>query len=139
MRVKWYCWGGLALYAVLSATDLLLTFALLQTNTAAYESNPLAAACLDRYGWHGLTLYKVGAVLVVVGAVALLVRRKPVLGAAVVTFGCLVLLSVTSYSHDLLQQAPERTIRPSDVPRRTLPSPVAEGRRITERGLVNVE
>ena len=56
-----YCWAGLALYAVLSVADLGLTAALLRANGGAYESNPVAAACLERHGWNGLAAYKAEA------------------------------------------------------------------------------
>lgn len=121
MGVKLYCWSGLALYALLSAADLALTASLLRVNVEAYESNPVAAACLDRYGWQGLTLFKAGAVVVVVGAVGLLVRRQPVAAGAVVTFGCLVLLSVTTYSHGLLRQTHRDIEQGNYVPRSQLP------------------
>ncbi len=97
-----YCWAGLALYALLSVADLKLTAALLRANGGAYESNPVAAACLEQHGWRGLAAYKAAGVVAFAGALLLLVRRRPKAGASVVTFGCLVLLSVTTYSHGLL-------------------------------------
>ena len=102
--VSWakYSWVGLTLFAILSALDLLLTSALLRANVGAYESNPVAAACLEQHGWGGLALYKIGAVVAFAGAVFLLIRRRPKVGAVMVTLGCLILLSVTSYSHRLL-------------------------------------
>lgn len=103
MRLKWYCSIGLGVYALLSAVDLLLTFILLQSNGLAYESNPAAAACLELHGWRGLALFKVGGVAVFIGAVALVARRRPKVGAAVVTLGCAVLLAVTIYSHGLIR------------------------------------
>jgi len=105
--VSWakYSWVGLTLFAILSAADLLLTSALLRANVGAYESNPVAAACLEQYGWGGLALYKIGAVVAFAGAVALLIRRRPKVGAAMVTLACLILLSVTSYSHRLLMDS----------------------------------
>jgi Domain of unknown function (DUF5658) len=105
MGLKLYCWAGLGLYCLLSAGDWMLTFALLQLNGSAYESNPVAAACLEQYGWRGLALYKAAGVVVFLGAVVLLMRRKPAVGAAVVTLGCAVLLSVTTYSHKLIVES----------------------------------
>jgi hypothetical protein len=102
MRLKHAVWMGLGLYALLSVTDWVMTFALLRLHPGAIEANPLAAACLERYGWNGLALYKFGGVLAFVGAVALLVRRRPVLATGVVALGCAVLLSVTIYTHGLL-------------------------------------
>jgi hypothetical protein len=105
--VSWakYSLVGMTLFAILSALDLLLTFALLRADAGAYESNPVAAACLEQHGWSGLALYKVGAVAAFTGAVLLLIRRRPKVGAVMVTLGCLILLSVTSYSHRLLMDS----------------------------------
>lgn len=105
MGLKLYCWAGLGLYCLLSAGDWLLTFALLQLNGSAYESNPVAAACLEQHGWRGLALYKAAGVSVFLGAVYLLIRRRPAVGAVVVTLGCAVLLSVTTYSHKLIVES----------------------------------
>jgi uncharacterized membrane protein len=102
MFVKLVVWLGLGLYALLSATDWLMTFALLREHPDAIESNPLAAACLDLYGWTGLALYKLVGVFVLVGAVVLIARRRPPVAAGVIVLGCAVLLTVTVYSHSLL-------------------------------------
>jgi hypothetical protein len=82
--------------------DLQLTAALLTANSGAYESNPFAAACLEQYGWHGLAMYKAAGVVAFAGAVFLLVQRRPKVAAGVVTFGCAVLVAVTTYSHGLI-------------------------------------
>jgi hypothetical protein len=95
---------GAGLYAVLSVTDWVLTYSLLNLHPAAVEANPVAAACLERHGWDGLALYKVGSVLMFLGAVVLLTRRRPALAAAVVTTGCVVLLGVTLYTHVLIRE-----------------------------------
>jgi hypothetical protein len=103
MRWKTATWLGLGLYVLLSAADWLLTFALLRLDPGAFESNPLAAACLERYGWGGLALYKAGGVLMFGGVVYLLARRRPAVAAGVVALGCAVLLSVTIYTHGLVR------------------------------------
>jgi hypothetical protein len=105
MRLKVATGLGLILFVLLSATDWVMTFALLRLHPGAVESNPVAAACLEQHGWAGLALYKAGSVLVVVGAVVLVARRRPVVATGVVTLGCVVLLAVTSYSHDLIREA----------------------------------
>ena len=105
MRWSTYCVLGFAVYALLSALDLKLTAALLHANPGAYESNPFAAACLERHGWPGLAVYKIAGVLAFAGALLLLVRRRPKVASAVVTFGCAVLFAVTTYSLDLLSEA----------------------------------
>jgi hypothetical protein len=102
MFLKLAVWMGMGLFALLSATDWLMTFALLRANPSAVEANPLAAACLDLYGWDGLALYKLGGVVVVLGAVGLIARRRPVVAAGVLALGCSVLMSVTVYTHDLI-------------------------------------
>jgi hypothetical protein len=105
MRLKLVVGLGLALYALLSATDWLMTFALLRLHPGAVEANPLAAACLEQHGWNGLALYKVGGVLVFVGSVILLARRRPKVAVGVVALGCAALLTVTVYTHGLLCEA----------------------------------
>jgi hypothetical protein len=111
--VAWsaYCWIAFGLYAVLSVADLRLTAALLNVNPGAYESNPFAAACLERHGWNGLALYKAAGVAAFAGALFLLARRRPKVAAAVVTFGCIVLVAVTTYSHGLIAEAHRAPIR----------------------------
>jgi hypothetical protein len=74
----------------------------LRAGGGAYESNPVAAACLERHGWHGLALYKAAGVVAFAGTLVLLIRRSPKVAAGVVTFGCAVLVAVTTYSHNLL-------------------------------------
>jgi hypothetical protein len=105
MRLRIYCWLGLACYIALSATDLLFTSALLRGNCEAYESNPVAAAFLERHGMRGLALYKMGGVVVFLGAVVLLARYRPKVAAGLVTLGCSVILSVVMYSHALIREA----------------------------------
>lgn len=119
MRLKLYCWIGIGLFSLLSAADLVLTRSLLQLNEAAYESNPAAAACLARFGWGGLALYKAAGVLGFIGPVALLAGRRPTVGAALVTLGCVVLLSVTTYSRDLIRETERENAELSRVARTT--------------------
>jgi uncharacterized protein DUF5658 len=105
--VRWriYCVVAFAAYALLSAVDLKLTAALLNANPGAYESNPFAAACLEQHGWQGLAVYKIAGVVAFAGALLLLLRHRPKVASAVVTFGCAVLVAVTTYSLDLLSAA----------------------------------
>lgn len=94
------------LFCVLSGLDLFLTWRLLgQGPSRVYESNPLAAWCLGRFGWTGLAAYKLAAVLMVLGATAVLCRRRPRAGARVLTFGCSVLSAVVLYSSFLVGSA----------------------------------
>ena len=103
--MKLAVWMGLGLYSLLSVTDWVMTFALLRLSPEAFEANPFASACLERHGWGGLALYKAGGVLVFVGSVFLISRRRPAVAMGTVTFGCAVLLSVAFYSHQLICQA----------------------------------
>ena len=104
--VKTFCLLALGLYAVLSIVDFVLTFALLQLSDGlAYESNPLAAACLDRHGWYGLAAYKTLFVFIFIGTVAFVTMRKKWVGAALAVYGCAVLVSVVMYSQQLIGEA----------------------------------
>ena len=135
MRLKSAVWIGLGVYALLSATDWVMTFALLRAHPGAVEANPLAAACLERYGWDGLALYKTAGVLVFVGAVALLVRRRPAVAAVVTAGACAVLLAVTTYTHGLLREA-HRDARESaedDAWPKAKPAPADTGPRVPDR------
>jgi hypothetical protein len=115
--VRWslFCAIGFTVYALLSVADLKLTAALLDANPGAYESNPFAAACLEQHGWHGLALYKAAGVAAFAGAVFLLARRRPKVAAAVVTFGCSVLVAVTTYSHELIVDAHRQPVSAEHV------------------------
>jgi hypothetical protein len=116
MCLKFAVWMGLGLYALLSATDWLMTFALLRMYPDAVETNPLASACLEQYGWNGLALYKFGGVAVVFGAVILLARRRRSIALGVVALGCAVLLGVIVYSHSLICESyHEAQVRAEDA------------------------
>ena len=68
----------LVLYAVLSAADLGLTYALIQRGDGdVYESNPIAEAWLSSYGWTGLALYKLVIVLIVASVAAFVSLSRP--------------------------------------------------------------
>jgi len=98
-----FCLVGIGMYGLLSIADFVLTFALIQTSGGlAYESNPVAAACLERHGWDGLAVFKIGGVVAFVGSVGLLTRYRPKVAAGLVVIGCAVLLGVTNYSHSML-------------------------------------
>lgn len=105
MRLKLAVWTGLGLYALLSATDWMMTFALLRAHPGAVEANPLAAECLAKYGWNGLAVYKAVGVAIFIGAILFVTNRRPAVAALVTASGCAVLLTVTIYSHGLLLEA----------------------------------
>lgn len=97
--------AGMGLFALLSAADWMLTFALLRLEPGASEGNPLAAACLEQYGWDGLAIYKGGAIAVVLGSVWLIARRRPATAGGVLVFACSALLAVTMYTHELIRES----------------------------------
>jgi hypothetical protein len=93
----------LALFALLSLTDLALTWHLLRTGGGAvYESNPVAAWWLGHYGWAGLAGFKAAMVAVAAGLGVLIFFRRPRAGHRVLTFGCAALAAVVLYSGYLL-------------------------------------
>ena len=127
MVVKTFCLLALGLYAVLSIVDFVLTFALLQLSDGlAYESNPLAAACLDRHGWCGLAVYKALFVFIFIGTVAFVTMRKKWVGAALAVYGCAVLVSVVMYSLQLIGEAQQEVATRSPVHGPPPPDPLKE-------------
>ena len=106
MAIKLFCLLGLGAYVALSVADFALTYALLQLSDGiAYESNPLAAACLDRHGWGGLALFKAALVIVFVGTVGYVATRKKRVAALLAVYGCAMLTSVVLYSQQLIGEA----------------------------------
>lgn len=95
--------AGLAVFALLSVTDFVQTYALIvRGEGSVYEANPIANAWLENHGWTGLAAFKLGAVAVFAGAAILLAFRRPRAGAGVLALGCLALLSVTLYNNRLI-------------------------------------
>ena len=114
--VKTFCLLALGLYALLSIVDFVLTFALLQLSDGlAFESNPFAAACLDRHGWCGLAVYKALFVFIFIGTVAFVTMRKKWVGAALAVYGCAVLVSVVMYSLQQIGEAQQEVATRSPV------------------------
>jgi hypothetical protein len=95
--------GRLFLYAVLSLLDLVLTYRLMQSSGGhVYESNPIANAWLSKYGWAGLTAFKMASMGLVSMAAILISVRHPQMGARVLTFACSAVAAVVLYSCSLL-------------------------------------
>lgn len=108
MTAKSYCMIGLGLFGILGAVDFIQTYALIAHGDGlTYESNPVAAAWLDRYGWKGLLFFKAGCVIVFALVVFILRRHRPRTGAVLVTVGCLAVLAVTLYSRQLIEKSHE--------------------------------
>jgi hypothetical protein len=104
--VKRVCILTLALFVALSACDFALTYLLVEgSGGEVYEANPVAAPWLADHGWMGLAAFKLTAVLVVIGAVGLIARRKPAIGVAVACAACLATAVVNLHSHRLLAAA----------------------------------
>jgi hypothetical protein len=89
----------LALYTLLSVADLGLTYALIQQgNGEIYESNPIAEAWLNSYGWTGLALYKLVIIVIVAAVAAFVSLSRPRTGGHILTFACLAVALVVAYS-----------------------------------------
>jgi hypothetical protein len=99
MNVKALQFCKLVVYALLSATDLLLTYRLVkQTGGVIYESNPIASAWLHAYGWVGLAVFKLAAILLVAGVAIYVGRRRPATAARLLSFACCAVAGVVLYS-----------------------------------------
>ena len=108
MRAGTLLIAGLIVFGLLSLTDYAQTFALIEHgNGEVVESNPIASAWLERYGWPGLAVFKAGTVVVFAAAAVLVWRRRPHAGVGIAAVGCAALLAVTNYSHGLLNQPRE--------------------------------
>jgi hypothetical protein len=89
----------LTLYTVLSVADLGLTYALIQQGEGeVYESNPIAEAWLSSYGWTGLALFKLAIILIVATVAAFVSLSRPRTGGHILTFACLAVALVVTYS-----------------------------------------
>jgi hypothetical protein len=103
----------LSIFAVLSVADLLLTYQLLQkTGGSVYEGNPIANAWLVAYGWAGLVVFKITAIIVLVSVAGVLSLRQPRLAGEVLTFACVTVGGVVVYSCTLMNWMHRGTDRP---------------------------
>jgi hypothetical protein len=96
-------WPWMALFAVVSALDLLLTWMLLKEG-AAVEANPLAAKILARFGWWGLGLFKASGVAVVLALGFVISRKSRPATRHLLQFASCILVLVVAYSSCLLAQ-----------------------------------
>jgi len=104
--MKRFCILTMMLFVTLSVCDLVFTYLLVEGSGGdIYEANPVAAGWLSNHGWVGLAIFKAAAVLVVIGSVALIVRKRPALGVAVACIACLATGAVNMHSHRLLAEA----------------------------------
>jgi hypothetical protein len=121
MSVKILHPAKLGLYVVLSILDLCLTYRLLHANGGhVYESNPIANAWLNRYGWAGLTMFKIASMVLVASTTMCISLRHPRAGGGILAFACSALAIVVLYSFSLINYVGKGV-----YPKRTLSS--AEG------------
>ncbi len=73
-------------------------------NRPRRKSNPLASACLDRYGWDGLAIYKACATIVFLITVTFIAFRRPKLAGGVLAVSCGLVFAVTIYSHEMIRE-----------------------------------
>jgi uncharacterized protein DUF5658 len=86
-------------FVLLSLADLALTWALIRDGLGSvYESNPVAAWCLQGYGWAGMAAFKALMVLASGGLSEVISRYRPRSGGRVLVLGCFLTASVVLYS-----------------------------------------
>jgi uncharacterized protein DUF5658 len=99
--------AGLLAFAILSIGDLAFTWLLLNevhsSVCVAFESNPLAAACLEQYGWHGLFFYKIAAMTLFAITALFIATYQPRKARVITHLGCLTVSGVLLYSWCLLR------------------------------------
>jgi hypothetical protein len=89
----------LLLFAVLSVADFIMTWQLLKlTDGQVYESNPVANAWFESFGWIGLGVYKALAIVLVVGCALFVTRYRPHAGRRILAFACAATTFVVVYS-----------------------------------------
>ena len=72
----------------LSAADLFMTFSLLRTSPAFFESNPVAQWFFARWNMAGMALFKFSIIGFVVAVSEIIERRRPGWGRFVLLIGC---------------------------------------------------
>ncbi len=89
---------------LLSLADLFLTYILLRQGAHFYESNPVAQWFFQRWNMAGMTFFKFGLIGGVIAIGEVVERKRPGLGRAVLSFGCVAAAIVVCYSLKLLFQ-----------------------------------
>ncbi len=82
---------------LLSAADLLTTYALLRQGVRFYEANPLARYCFQRWNMAGMVGYKFLVIALVLVAAEIVERERPGRGRLVVGAGALAAGAVFVY------------------------------------------
>src|SRR6516164_11334440 len=94
-------------FVLLSLADLTMTWALIRDGLGSvYESNPVAAWCLHRYGWAGMAVFKALMVLASGSLSEVISRSRPRTGGRVLVLGCIITASVVLYSGYLYLTVP---------------------------------
>ena len=94
-------------FVLLSLADLTMTWALIRDGLGSvYESNPVAAWCLQGYGWAGMAVFKAVMVLASGGLSEVISRYRPRTGGRVLVLGCIITASVVLYSGYLYLTVP---------------------------------
>jgi hypothetical protein len=73
----------------LSAADLFMTFALLRTSPAFFESNPVAQWFFARWNMAGMVMFTFSVIAAVIAVSEFIERRRPGWGRFVLLIGCL--------------------------------------------------
>ena len=100
-RLGWHAIhpGKLTIFALLSVADLFMTWQLVQASDGkVYESNPVANAWLTSFGWAGLTVFKVLAMLLVALSAVYVSMYRPRTGGRILIFACAATAFVVGYS-----------------------------------------
>ncbi len=94
-----------ALLLTFAVADIVLTRSLLTADHGSmsfYESNPIANWFLTRFGWMGISLFKVATIAVLLGVVVVIARSRPRTGKNLLTLGILAQIVVVLYSANLM-------------------------------------
>src|SRR5690348_10873985 len=94
-------------YVLLSLADLTMTWALIGDGLGSvYESNPVAAWCLQGYGWAGMAVFKAMMVLASGGLSEVVSWYRPRTGGRILVLACIITASVVLYSGYLYLTVP---------------------------------
>ncbi len=87
---------------VLSASDLLVTYALLRRGPAFYESNPVAQWFFERWNIAGMALFKFSAIGLVVVIGEVVERHRPTWGRVLLLVSCVATAAVVVHGMRIL-------------------------------------
>jgi hypothetical protein len=117
MTARTYTIAALIVFAFLGAIDFIDTYTLVRgSGGQVYESNPVAARWLKKYGWEGLAFFKAASTLVVATTVLIIRPQKPRTAAVLATAACLTVLAVAIYSRNLLTMQEDPSGGSQNVP-----------------------